>query len=156
MEPTAPIGLPAESIDGHRVRLRRYREEDADDVRAACDDPVTQRFLPLLPTPYTREDALWWITEGSRAVFASGGGAYAVADPATDRLLGGIGLTHLREGAGEIGYWIAPWARRAGVATAAARWAGPAAGTTSSSGPAWPPTHRVRAPGCCPTYRVAS
>jgi RimJ/RimL family protein N-acetyltransferase len=121
MEPSAPIRLPAESIEGHRVRIRRFRDDDAEDIQAACADPVTQRFLPALPNPYSREDALWWIAEGSSVTFAAGGGAYAVADPATDRLLGGIGLTHLRERTGEIGYWIAPWARRRGVATAATR-----------------------------------
>jgi RimJ/RimL family protein N-acetyltransferase len=121
MEPTAPIGLPAESIEGHQIRIRRFRDDDAEDVRAGCADPVTQRFLPMLPSPYTLDDACWWINEGSAATFAGGGGAYAVADPVTDRLLGGIGVTYLRERVGEIGYWIAPWARRRGAATAATR-----------------------------------
>ncbi|HEX8632193.1 MAG TPA: GNAT family protein, partial [Catenuloplanes sp.] len=43
--------------------------------------------------------------------------------PATDRLLGGIGLDRVapaRQQA-EVGYWVAPWARRRGVATAAVR-----------------------------------
>src|SRR5205809_5408694 len=121
MEPSAPIGLPAESIEGHRVRIRRYRDDDVDEVRAGCSDPVTQLFLPMLPSPYTLDDARWWIGEGSVATFSGGGGAYAVADPTTDLLLGGIGVTNLREHAGEIGYWIAPWARRRGMATAATR-----------------------------------
>src|SRR2546430_8106800 len=110
MDPSAPTGLPAESIEGHRIRIRRLRGEDAEDVRAGCADPVTQWFLPMLPSPYTLEDARWWINEGSAATFAGGGGAFAVADPTTDRLLGAIGMTHLRERVGEIGYWVAPWA----------------------------------------------
>ncbi|GAB3945186.1 hypothetical protein GCM10027614_36560 [Micromonospora vulcania] len=52
-----------------------------------------------------------------------GGAAYAVADPATDRLLGAVGLNnpvpaHARA---EIGYWVRPASRGRGVATAATR-----------------------------------
>ena len=43
--------IKQEPIDGGTVRLRAYREDDADDVAAACDDPLTQRFLPDLPDP---------------------------------------------------------------------------------------------------------
>src|SRR5205823_1451000 len=107
MEPG--FGLVAESIDGPGVRLRRYRDEDVPDVQAGCDDPTAQRFMPMLPRPYTLDDARWWVSEGSRAAFHGGGGAFAIADPATDRLLGGIGIIHQRDGSGEIGYWVAPW-----------------------------------------------
>jgi RimJ/RimL family protein N-acetyltransferase len=114
------MGL-ADEVRGASVVLRRYRVEDADDVAAGCDDPLSQRFLPRLPSPYTRADALDWITVASPAAFADGGAAYAIADPATDRVLGGAGLTHDREKTAVIGYWVAPWARGRGVATAAAR-----------------------------------
>src|SRR4051794_33333036 len=99
MEPG--FGLVAESIDGPGVRVRRYREDDAADVQASCDDPVSQRFLHMLPRPYTLDDARWWVTDGSRTTFEGGGGSFAIADPASDRLLGGIGITHQRDGNGE-------------------------------------------------------
>jgi RimJ/RimL family protein N-acetyltransferase len=122
MESTSQrFGLVAESIDGAGVRVRRYRDEDVPAVRAACDDPVTQRFLPMLPSPYTNEDAVWWVREGSVPAFERGGGNFAIADPDSDHLLGGIGVTHEQNGNGEIGYWVAPWARSRGVATAATR-----------------------------------
>jgi RimJ/RimL family protein N-acetyltransferase len=119
----------ADIIDGDGVRLRPLRPDDAADVTAACTDPLTQRFLPGLPSPYTRADAEWWIAEGAPASFTAGGAAYAIADPATDRLLGATGIERVvpvRQ-QGEVGYWVAPWARRRGVATAAVaalgRWA---------------------------------
>jgi RimJ/RimL family protein N-acetyltransferase len=122
MESTSQrFGLVAESIDGAGVRVRRYRDEDAQAVQAACDDPLTQRFLPMLPSPYTMEDAIWWVREGSLPAFERGGGNFAIADPQSDRLLGGIGITHEQNGNGEIGYWVAPWGRARGVATAATR-----------------------------------
>jgi RimJ/RimL family protein N-acetyltransferase len=114
-------GLVAESIDGAGVRVRRYREEDVPAVQAACNDPFTQRFLPMLPSPYTMEDAAWWVREGSLTAFERGGGNFAIADLDNDELRGGIGVTHEQNGNGEIGYWVAPWARSRGVATAATR-----------------------------------
>jgi RimJ/RimL family protein N-acetyltransferase len=113
----------AAPIDGDGVRLRAFGPADADDLIAGCNDPLTHHFLPALPSPYTRVDAGWWIQEGAPAAFAGGGAAYAVADPATDRLLGGVGLDRfvpIRQQC-EIGYWVAPWARRRGVAAAAVR-----------------------------------
>lgn len=116
--------LTVGALPGNGVLLRPFRLADADDVAAACADPLTQRFLPQLPRPYTRDVALWWVNEGAPAAFAASGAAFAVADPATGRLLGGAGLGRHRAddpGAAEIGYWVAPWARGRGVATAAAR-----------------------------------
>jgi RimJ/RimL family protein N-acetyltransferase len=110
-------------LDGDGVRLRTFRPDDRDDVVAGYADAVTQRFMPLIPRPFTRAHAEWYITEGAAAAFAEGGGAYAIVDPATDKLLGGIGITPYQRGRrqGEIGYWVGPWARGRGVATAAVR-----------------------------------
>jgi RimJ/RimL family protein N-acetyltransferase len=108
-------------IEGYGVRLRPYRRADVDDLVAGCNDPLTRRFTPVLPSPYTAQDAQWWIDQGVPAINSAGGVAYAIADPGTDRLTGGIGLNR-HPGAGErayIGYWVAPWARGRGVATAA-------------------------------------
>ncbi len=93
--------------------LREIRETDLADIVEACNDPTTQRFLPLLPFPYTEADA---------RVFMNRNGAWQriVADPDTDRLLGTVGLEERGAGEAELGYWTAPWARGRGVATAAA------------------------------------
>jgi RimJ/RimL family protein N-acetyltransferase len=108
-------------VTGDRVVLRRFRDDDADDLTAACNDELLQRFLPNLPRPYTRDDALFWIRTGSADAFAAGGAGYAIADPASDRVLGAAGATAHTGGNGEIGYWVAPWARGRGVATTASR-----------------------------------
>ncbi|MGW0507470.1 GNAT family N-acetyltransferase [Micromonospora sp. NPDC003241] len=105
------------------VRLRPFHAADVTDVAASCADPLVQRYLDALPDPYTEADARWWVSEGAPARFAAGGSAYAIADPGSDRLLGAVGLSNpvpLR-GQAEIGYWVAPWARGRGVATAATR-----------------------------------
>jgi RimJ/RimL family protein N-acetyltransferase len=114
---------PVELIGDGGVRLRPYRLADVDDVVAGCADPLTQRFIPLLPNPYTRDDALWWINHGSASAWSSGGAAYAITDSDSDRLIGGIGLARVvaERHQGEIGYWVAPWARGRGIASAATR-----------------------------------
>jgi RimJ/RimL family protein N-acetyltransferase len=115
-------GLPDERILGERVMLRAPDRRDADPIAAACNDPAVQRFLHVLPTPYRRADALAWI-ESAPAHRQRGGASFAIVDPATDQLLGSIALNDVSAGAGsgEIGYWVAPWARGRGVATDAAR-----------------------------------
>src|SRR5689334_14565976 len=97
-------------IEGAAVRLRGYRPADLDGVLAGFGDPVTRRFMPLMPDPFTRTDGEWYIGEAASAAFAEGGCAYAIADQQTDRLLGGIGITQLMQsrGQGEIGYWVGP------------------------------------------------
>ncbi|MFI6759029.1 GNAT family N-acetyltransferase [Micromonospora sp. NPDC050417] len=115
--------MDRETIGTDRVRLRLFRDSDIDNLMAGCNDSLTRRFLPHLSAPYTEADAHWWISEGTTGVWARGGAAYAIADPVTDRLIGGIGVDHvvLARCQGEVGYWVAPWARGRGVATAATR-----------------------------------
>jgi RimJ/RimL family protein N-acetyltransferase len=110
-----------EVLRGERAVLRPWRAEDTPDLAAAGADEVTLRFLGHLPSPYTLDDARWWVTEGAPAAIAAGGWAYAVADPVTDRIIGGCGMSRLGREKGAIGYWVAPWARGRGVATEVAR-----------------------------------
>src|SRR4051794_8743922 len=110
-------------IDGTAVRLRGDRPDDVPDVLAGFADPVTRRFMPLMPEPLSHTDGDWYVRDGAAAAFAEGGSAYAIADKQTDRLLGGIGVSQVvrSRGQGEIGYWVGPWARGRGVATDAVR-----------------------------------
>ncbi|MEV0211728.1 GNAT family N-acetyltransferase [Micromonospora sp. NPDC050695] len=114
---------PQEVVEAHGVRLRPFRPEDTADVVDGLADPVSQRFMTGLSAPYTEVDARRWIDAGAPAAWAGGGAAYAVADPATDRLLGTVGLSNPvpARGQAEIGYWVRPSARGRGVAAAATR-----------------------------------
>jgi len=109
-------------IEGGGVRLRGYRPEDLDALFASLSDPLTQRYMAG-PAQFTVERAEWWINEGAPAAFAAGGAAYAIADPKTDVVLGGVGLDNVlpNRAQAEIGYWVVPSARRQGVATRGVR-----------------------------------
>lgn len=95
------------------VALRAWRPDDADAIVEACNDPLIARYLPLIPSPYTRDAALALIEKGR------GGEHLAVVDAATDRVLGAIGFIPRGDAIAELGYWVAPWARRRRVATTA-------------------------------------
>jgi RimJ/RimL family protein N-acetyltransferase len=100
------------------VTLRPWRLEDADDVRRACDDPLTAQYLPV-PSPYTYDDGVFFVGTLVPMHWADGIAAnVAVTDAATGGLLGAVGLRlDLRQhGVGEVGYWTAPWARGRGIA----------------------------------------
>ncbi|MEV4618978.1 GNAT family N-acetyltransferase [Asanoa sp. NPDC049573] len=115
--------MKPETIETSGIRLRLVRDDDAADIENACDDAEIRRFLPSLPQPYTRDDALRFIRAATDEAWATGGANYAIADPATDRLLGTIGVHHVDtdRAQGEIGYWVAPWARGKGLATTATK-----------------------------------
>ena len=115
--------MTAPTIQGDGVRLRGLREDDLDDLLTGYNDPDMRRYLALLSIPFTRAQAAEYVREIVPRLFAAGGGFYAVADPATDRLLGGVGIDRIAPGReqAEIGYWTGQWARRRGVATAAVR-----------------------------------
>lgn len=111
------------TLAGAGVRLRGLHARDVDDLVAGYADPVLQRFMPPLPVPFTHAQAREYVSAVAPGMFADGGGLWAIADPVTDRLLGGIGLDKVvpHRSQCEVGYWVGPWARGRGVATAAVR-----------------------------------
>ncbi|SFS52861.1 GNAT family N-acetyltransferase [Saccharopolyspora flava] len=108
-----PVEIPAGPY-----RLRRWRSGDVGQVFRACQDPEIQRWTTV-PVPYTEADAEGFVAGvGDQPVFA--------VTERGDDVLGSFGLVVEGEH-GEVGCWVAPWARRIGVGEAAgrglARWA---------------------------------
>ena len=97
------------------IVLRPWREDDAQAVYAACQDPETQRWLPTLPRPYTRDDADAFVTD------ALGLGPHQFAITEQENVVGSIGLALAKHEAGHIGYWCVPAVRRKGITTRATR-----------------------------------
>nr|WP_189182596.1 GNAT family N-acetyltransferase [Microbispora rosea] len=114
--------LPREAIPAGPAVLRLPVEGDAGQIARACADPDIARFIPFIPSPYSRDDAVEWITKIVPEMWENGGAGFVIADPATDGVLGTVALKPPdRFGATEVGYWLAPWARGRGVVTAAVR-----------------------------------
>jgi ribosomal-protein-serine acetyltransferase len=106
-------------LETERLLLRPFDEGDADDLLAAGEDPEILRWMPWA-SRQTRQTAIDWCTthahpDPSRAM------NFAIV--AGDRFAGSIGLsrTDWTDGRSEVGYWIAPWARRKGYAVEATR-----------------------------------
>jgi RimJ/RimL family protein N-acetyltransferase len=97
------------------VTLRPWREEDADAVYEACQDAELQFWLPALPRPYRREDALAFV----RGELELGPHQYAIEVDGV--AVGSIGMFVNRNRTAHIGYWCAAEARGRGVVTRALR-----------------------------------
>ena len=118
-----PIDLPpwpSEPVTYGPVVLREFAEGDVPMVRELSTDP----YVPLigsLPANATQREAQDWI-DRQRGRLAEGAGfSFAVAEAATNRAVGGIGLwlAALAHGRATAGYSVAPSARGRGVAVAA-------------------------------------
>ena len=121
MTDTRPLPSSLELSDGV-VTMRRWRSEDAPDVARACDDPLSQQWLPL-PRPYTLEHGVDYVDVFTATAWADGRASELAVTDADGALVGACGLKlgGRHEGYGEVGYWTAPWARGQGVASRAAR-----------------------------------
>jgi RimJ/RimL family protein N-acetyltransferase len=119
------------------VVLRQFTEADLPMVLDLATDP----YVPLigtLPAHATEDEARAWI-DRNRGRWAEGRGfSFAVAEAATGRAVGGLGLwlDQLPQGRAEIGYSIMPTARHRGFAAAA---------LVAGTGFAWtiPQLHRI-------------
>ena len=120
MEPIEPAELGAGP-----VRLRPWREDDADAVWAAQQDPDIRRWAGGT-TVGTRDDAVAVL---QRLTGSGDRASWAVVDATTDVVLGSISLHSIdpAQADAQVGYWTAPAARGCGLAAAAldavCRWA---------------------------------
>ncbi len=113
--------LDPPTLDAGDLVLRELLVADAADVARACQDEETQRWLPL-PRPYTEATAEEFITSIAPGQQRCGDGVVRAIER-DGRLVGCVDLKHTDWAARttEVGYWVAPWARRQGVASRSAR-----------------------------------
>jgi RimJ/RimL family protein N-acetyltransferase len=116
------IEYPQPPLADDAIALRPPRDQDAGAVTAACQDPLIARFT-LVPSPYGTDDAREWFREAERQRREGEGLHFVVADPANDQVLASVGIAAISwdHRVGQIGYWVAPEARRRGVATRSVR-----------------------------------
>lgn len=115
-----PIRPPVPPLADDLVSLRPLERSDAEAVLAACQDAEIARWTTI-PQPYLLENAQSFIEETRRAWTEGRDPTFAIVDVGDDLLAGAVGLRRERLGVWEVGYWIGPWARGRGIATAALR-----------------------------------
>jgi len=96
-------------IETARLRLRPFRPDDMARIVAGLNDWAVAQWLARTPFPYAPADGAAWLAEAAAAHAA---GRFAIADKASDRLLGGIGIEPADDDR-ELGYWLgrAHWGR---------------------------------------------
>ncbi|KAH7305877.1 acyl-CoA N-acyltransferase [Stachybotrys elegans] len=119
---------PAAILHLQKCMIRPYYVGDAEASAKEANNPKIAQFMRnTFPSPYEVKDALWWI---NLATSASPMRDFAICDPETGVLIGGIGLKardDIQARTMEVGYWLGEshWGR--GVATEAlsafAKWA---------------------------------
>lgn len=113
--------LNVPTLTGPNVVLRRFADSDAQACVEACNDPVTRKWLGQLPSPYTYDTALGYIRSRENE-HADGTAVHWAAAPAGGGpAIGAFSLMLIRDRRAEVGYWVHPAARGAGVATEAVR-----------------------------------
>ncbi len=118
-KPDWPLEQP--TLEGNGVRLRPWRVSDTDEVTEACQDPAIQRWTTV-PVPYQRSHAEGFVGTLAPEQWAARTGAlFCIAASHDDRVIGSCGLVDIgrEDMVAEVGYWVAPAARAAGVATRA-------------------------------------
>lgn len=101
--------------DDVAVRLDPLADTDIDWITAACQDPEIQRWT-VVPRPYHRHHAVEFVVTGA-GEFRS-----CVVRTVVDlRPMGMIAIHTFdaKTGVADIGYWVAPWGRRQGIARSA-------------------------------------
>jgi RimJ/RimL family protein N-acetyltransferase len=98
---------PLPVLMGRRVVLREPREDDAAPLFDYTSDPDVTRFLAVAP-PATVDDTLYFIAKCREHRVQDREYVYVIADVATDRAMGIIGLRHLDQPmrTAQIGTWL--------------------------------------------------
>jgi RimJ/RimL family protein N-acetyltransferase len=107
--------------DGDLV-LRPWADDDVPALVAACNDPEIARWIPVIPSPYTEDDARAFIGGQSRADPEYTVPEHSFAMTVDGMLAGAIGMSiNSMNYRGRIGYWVAASVRGSGVCTRALR-----------------------------------
>ncbi|MEU3610108.1 GNAT family N-acetyltransferase [Streptomyces sp. NPDC035033] len=117
-----PITLTTE-----RLRLRGFVPEDEDTVYAHCQDPAIRRWT-IVPDPYTREDAAFFLDRLVPDGWRDDSHYNFAVEPLDGGPLFAAAALHNRgSGVWEVGFWLAPGQRGRGYMTevvrALAHWA---------------------------------
>jgi RimJ/RimL family protein N-acetyltransferase len=101
------------------VTLRAPHADDVPAIVEACRDPEIVRWTRV-PDPYDEDDARDFLRHAKSQLENGTAAVAAIADAGTGEYLGSIDLRlNARDLRGDIGYFVAPWARGRGLAVRA-------------------------------------
>jgi len=98
------------------LALRGWHDDDVPALVVACNDPEIARWIPVIPSPYTEEDARAFIRGEVSSV-----PEHSFAITFQGIVVGAIGMSVVAPGTGRIGYWCAREWRSKGLTPRALR-----------------------------------
>ncbi len=110
-------------IKTKRLTLREIQESDIDSIVEFAGDLEISQYLLLVPHPYTREDAKFWVNLCEEKAKKEPRTDYELAIELNKKLIGAIALTDINtsQGTASIGYWLGKPHWRQGYMTEAAQ-----------------------------------
>ena len=108
--------IPGVEIRDEELVLRPIEPADVDALIMALNDPDIVRFIPGVPSPYTRADAKAWVRRCAEVWRTGESCPLAIVDAETGELLGSV---ELHFAGPTVGYWVTRDARGRGIATRA-------------------------------------
>ena len=97
-------------IETERLILRQPAKADISDIIRNLNELAVSKWLLVVPYPYTRKDALWFINHAKEKARAKPlqGYNFWIELKETGEVIGGIGLSGIKQdqGTGSIGYWL--------------------------------------------------
>ena len=93
-------------IQSKNFILRPYRKGDENDVVKNINDRAVSRFLSIVPYPYSRKDAKFWINKCLKGRKEKKKTAVRFAIEMNGKVIGAIDLSNIQKHKAEIGYWL--------------------------------------------------
>ena len=114
--------LDSPVLEAGDLRLRPWREDDADRLVDASQDRRLRHFIPHSPLPHNREDVPAYLLRVRQMASEGTRMSWCVADRESDQALGNVALFQFEpDGTAEVGYWAHPTARGRGVLSRSVR-----------------------------------
>ncbi len=97
-------------IETKRLRLREITEKDEKDLIENINNLNVSKYMALVPYPYTKKDATWWINECKKKAKEKPRTSYSfnIELKSKKGIIGAIGLEKVNrfQGTATLGYWL--------------------------------------------------
>lgn len=95
-------------IKGERIRLRKLRLSDAQDIYKNLQDKEMVKWTLNIPWPYKKEHAIKWIRATHYGIKKRKEYSFAIVLKDENKLIGAVSLMHIdwKHKNAELGYWV--------------------------------------------------